>query len=351
VTPNTRYHARLRVTTADGVFVGPEASVLVADERFDWRVRESDRLRLHWYEGDDAFARRALAIGEEGVTKAEAFLGVRLPGKVDIFVYADQDPFRDAIGPASPENAAGVPFSSIQTFFALIRPEQIDSSWVDDVVPHELVHLVLDAAVGPGIDVPLWLNEGLAVYLSTGYTDSDRRRVRDAIRDRTLVPLDGLTGNFPADAEGARSIAAYAEAVSAVDFMVRSYGQERVAQLVAAFATQGVDEAFTTALGTDTASFQEAWLRSLDAPTPETFGPRPAPSGPLPADWQGPPPGAGLLPGETASPGPSSRPAAPAGSSAGDPLVTLAIAALVTVLTFLSLVAFLVGRRRGRPSP
>jgi hypothetical protein len=348
VTPNTAYHARLRVTTADGVFLGPEASVLVADQRFVWQVRESDRLRLHWYEGDDAFARRALRIGEDGVTHAEDFLGVRLGGKVDIFVYADQAPFRDAIGPGSPENAAGVPFSSIQTFFALIRPEQIDSSWVDDVVPHELVHLVLDAAIGPGIDVPLWLHEGLAVYLSSGNTDADRRTVRDAVRDRTLVPLDGLAGDFPSDAGGARSTAAYAEAVSAVDFMVRTYGQAAIARLVAAFATQGADAAFMSALGTDMTGFQVAWLASLDAATPQAYGPAAAARGPLPVDWQGPPPVAGLLPSESAMPTATAVLAAPASRPGGDPFITLALAAFVTLLTVVSIAAYLGARRRGR---
>jgi len=351
VTPNTLYRLRLRVTTEDGVFLGPEASILVADERFDWQVKESERLRLHWYEGGASFATRALRVGEDGVTKAEEFLGVRLASKVDIFVYADAAPFRDAIGPRSPENAAGVPFASIATFFALIRPEQIDSSWVGDVVPHELAHLVVDSAVGPGVAVPLWLNEGLAVYLATGDTAAYRQMVRDAVDDGTLVPLDGLTGNFPTNEAGDRSIAAYAESVSAVDFMVRTYGQERIARLVDAFESQGADDAFTAAFGVDTTEFEAAWLRSIDAPAPEAFGPQPAPAGPLPSDWLGPPPGAGLLPAETPSPGPAATPlpAAPPGQAAGDPTVALALLIATALLASLALGAAFIVRRRAGP--
>ena len=346
VPPNTLYRMRLRVTTDDGSFLGPEASVLVADERFDWQVRESDRLRLHWYEGGASFATRALRVGEEGVTKAEEFLGVRLDSKVDIFVYADADAFRDAIGPRSPENAAGVPFASIATFFALIRPEQIESLWVGDVVPHELAHLVLESAVGPGVAVPLWLNEGLATYLGSGETAAYRRMVRDAVDDGTLVPLDGLTGNFPTNDGGERSIAAYAEAVSAVDFMVREYGEERIARLVEAFSSQGADDAFTAALGVDTAEFGAAWLRSVDAPAPEAFGPQPAPAGPLPPDWLGPPPVAGQLPPEPtpiATPLPAAPPAAPEGG------IDIALVLLLgTGLLAAVALAAAVARARGR---
>jgi hypothetical protein len=352
VTPNTLYKARLRVTTADGVFLGPEASVLVSDARFHWNVRESNRLRLHWYSGGADFATRALRVGEDGVTHAEAFMGVHLPTKVDIFVYADEAPFRDAIGPGSPENAAGVPFSGIATLFALIRPEQIDSSWVGDVVPHELTHLVLGAGIGPGVDVPLWLNEGLAVYLSTGDTEANRQMVRNAIRDGTLVPLDGLVGNFPTNAQGDRSIPAYAEAVSAVDFMDRTYGQPKIAKLIEGFATEGADEAFTNALGVDPATFGTQWLESLGASAPKVYGPQPAPSGPLPSDWLGPPPVAGLVPAASptaapsaAAPGPSGGGGQGSGASAVALVLLLATALLATTALGAALL------QRGRRTP
>jgi hypothetical protein len=352
VTPNTLYKARLRVTTVDGIFVGPEASVLVSDERFHWNVRESDRLRLHWYSGGADFAARALRVGEDGVTHAEAFMGVHLPTKVDIFVYADEGPFRDAIGSGSPENAAGVPFSGIATLFALIRPEQIDSSWVGEVVPHELTHLVLGAGTGPGVQVPLWLNEGLAVYLSRGDTNADRQMVRDAIRDGTLVPLDGLAGNFPTNAQGDRSIAAYAEAVSAVAFMDRTYGQPSIAKLIGGFATVGAEDAFMDALGVDQATLGSQWLQSLGVRTPKVYGPQPAPPGPLPSDWLGPPPVAGQVP--TASPTAAPSAAEPGtngggGEGQGASAVALGILLVTVLLATAALAAAILQRRRRTP--
>ena len=352
VTPNTLYKARLRVTTADGVFVGPEASVLVSDDRFHWNVRESDRLRLHWYSGGTAFASQALRVGEDGVTHAEDFMGLRLPSKVDIFVYADEAPFRDAIGQGSPENAAGVPFSGIATLFALIRPEQIDSSWVGEVVPHELTHLVLGAGIGPGVDVPLWLNEGLAVYLSRGDTDGDRQTVRDAISSATLVPLDGLAGNFPTDAQGDRSLAAYAESVSAVAFMDRTYGQARIARLIGGFETAGAEAAFMNALGVDPATFASQWLHSLGAIPTKVYGPQPAPSGPLPSDWLGPPPVAGLVPAASPSAAPSAAAPAPggeAGQGPGTSAVALGLLLATVLLAAAAIAAALLQRRRRTP--
>ena len=47
--------------------VGPAASMLYADERFEWQTVTGDIVRVHWYEGGQAFGERALQIGEEAV--------------------------------------------------------------------------------------------------------------------------------------------------------------------------------------------------------------------------------------------------------------------------------------------
>ena len=109
---------------------------------------------------------------------------------------------------------------------------------------------------------PRWLNEGLAVYLSEGYgargaRASERRRPR-----RQLIPLDGLSGQFPTTPE--RFFLAYAESVVAVDYLVRTHGQDALVELIGSYA-DGVtdDEAFKAAIGQDVAAFDAAWLADL----------------------------------------------------------------------------------------
>jgi hypothetical protein len=117
---------------------------------------------------------------------------------IDFFIYADQDKFYDALGPATRENVGGEAHADIRTMFALITPGEINDSWVSIVVPHELTHLVFDTATkNPYHEPPHWLNEGLAVYLSQGYDSSDRNLVENAAKDGSIMPLDGLVGAFP----------------------------------------------------------------------------------------------------------------------------------------------------------
>ena len=132
------------------------------------------------------------------------------------------------------------------------------------VVPHELVHLVFDTATeNPFNQPPHWLNEGLATYLSEGYSNDDRRRVSNAVDRGTLLPLSALANGFPSDREELFYLG-YAEGTSAIDFFVRTYGQEKLVELVRSYATgETDDEAFTAATGADYGAFEAAWLADL----------------------------------------------------------------------------------------
>ena len=298
ILPNTPVSARWRITPEDGdPVLGPEADALYSDERFQWQTVRGDIVRVHWYEGDATFGQHALEIGEKAVEETSRLLGVTETDPIDFFVYADQDEFYDALGPGTRENVGGQANAEIRTLFALITPREIDDPWVDVVVPHELVHLVFDTAVSnPYHFPPRWLNEGLAVYLSEGYKASDRSAVESAARGGQLVPLDGLTGQFPT---GAGFFLAYAESVSAVDFLIRTHDQDALVSLIKSYANGLTDdEAFQAAIGMDTAAFNDAWLADLDAVAPVRHGPQPAPPGPRPSAW-----GAAGGPAATSAPG------------------------------------------------
>ncbi len=284
--PNTLVEARWRLRSADGTsHLGPAVEVRYEDDRFSWRTVVGDIVSVHWYEGSEAFALRALDIGEAAVGEAEALLGVTETDPIDFFVYADQASFYDALGPGTRENVGGQANAEIRTLFALITPDEIDDPWVGVVVPHELVHLVFDTAVSnPYHFPPRWLNEGLASYLSEGYKPSDRRAVEAAAQDGSLIPLDGLVGQFPTTREG--FFLAYAESVSALDHLISQYGEDAMVGLIRSYQ-DGVtdDEAFRAAIGMDVAAFNAEWFASLGAEVPDPVGPQPDPPGPLPAGW------------------------------------------------------------------
>jgi hypothetical protein len=285
VIPNSTMGFRFRVVTAGGSTLGPSASFTLQDTRYTWQTISGTHVRLHWYSGDRAFAEHALSVGDQAIDRVSAVLGVTETQPIDFFVYASADGLDGALGPGTSPSVAGRAVPEIRTLFAEIDPNQTDTSWVTTVVPHELTHLVFDTAThNPYHEPPLWLNEGLAVYESIGYDQDDQGRMRDAVASGTLLALTGLTGSFPTRQD--LFYLSYAEAVSAVDFFVRTYGQAHLVQLIRSYA-QGVtdDQAFQAAAGVDVAGFQAAWLNDLKTTLPAAVGPRQPAAGVLPPGW------------------------------------------------------------------
>jgi hypothetical protein len=311
--PNTTVGARWRVTLADGTTeIGPQVTTTYADTSHPWKTKTGNVVRIHWYEGSDAFADRALQIGDDAIAKAASLLGVTETEPVDFFVYGSQDDFYGAAGPGTRENVGGFALPEIRTLFALITPEEIDASWVATVVPHELTHLVFDTAVtNPYHYPPRWLNEGVAVYLSEGNASDYRRDLKKGVADGRILPLGALTTQFPTTAD--QFFLAYAESVSAVAYIVDTYGQDALVKLIRAYA-DGVsdDEAFRTGLGVTLADVEAGWLASIGAAAPERAGPLPAPGGAVPSDWTG-------QSGTVASPAPASAPPEAASPAASPP--------------------------------
>lgn len=341
--PNTTIVEQWVAFTSGGASVSSrELPVLYSDTTHDWKSVKGDLMTVHWYDGDDAFARRALAIGEKAIRDTSALLGVAERDPVDFFIYGDDASFRAALGPGTRENVGGQAHADIRTLFALITPDAINDAWVGVVIPHELVHLVFDTAVrNPYRFPPRWLNEGLAVYLSEGNTSSDQGRVANAVRSKDLIPLDALGGQFPTDVD--KTYLAYAESVSAIDYLVRTDGSSTLYRLVLGYK-DGLtdDEAFARALGTDLAGFESGWLNELGAEAPVRYGPQPAPPGPLPADWGGS--GQVSIPGAP-SPALTPTPGASSSEGGGDVGQLYLSVALVVVAVGLGLA---LARRRSR---
>lgn len=347
VFPNTPVELGFRLTFEDGHTVdSPTTTHLYADDRFTWKTLVGTVVRVHWTEGNSAFGQKLLDVGEQAIKNATSLLGVEETTPIDFYVYADRTAFYDVIGKGLQENVGGLALPEIRTLFANIGSSNADDPWVSVVVPHELTHIVFGTATQNPYHEPLhWLNEGLAVYLAQGYDAGARSNVAASAQAGDLMPLSALVQQFPASAD--RFSLAYDEAVSAIDFMVRTYGREALVKLIRGYA-DGVsdDAAFTAALGVDTKGFEAAWLADLGISAPVPFGPVPAPIGALPPGWSG-------TPGQTGQPGPIAtvRPGgspAPASTDDGSGIVWVVVGVFAIVLV-VGLLFVARGLSRGNP--
>ena len=142
-----------------------------------------------------------------------------------------------------------------------------------DTMIHEATHLLVhQAAPSPLARVPAWLNEGLAMQ----FEDRSIVRsatVRGAARSGRLLSLKNM-GSVPGRSRDISLF--YAQAWSVVDYMIDTYGTERIPVLLGTLNMgKRIDEALPLVYGLSVEELDEEWRNDLLGVTP--IAPRPDP--------------------------------------------------------------------------
>jgi len=222
---------------------------------------ENSRFVIRYAAGDEGLAaeleRESLRIRERGI----ADIGVDFAEKTEICLCPTLEAFREAQpgGTWIPLWAIGVAYPA-QNVIVLRSPRAAKGSRIDvvDVFAHEFSHIALGRAL-VGVTVPVWLNEGLAMYEAREWTFSRISVLtRASLMDR-LIPLPVLTLSFPAE-EGAAELA-YAESFMFVSFLINKVGREAFHRLIRDYTRYGdLEGALRRGTGMNIADLEERWL-------------------------------------------------------------------------------------------
>lgn len=133
-----------------------------------------------------------------------------------------------------------------------------DRAWLKRVLRHEFVHALLHDHQGVNNNaLPTWLNEGLAMQLSSDHWPDVDELTRSEISFMPLATLEGSWANLSADAASV----AYLEADSATHYMVSRYGMHEVQQLLGRLKKkQTLAAAIQAELSLSYDQFQSRWL-------------------------------------------------------------------------------------------
>ena len=130
-----------------------------------------------------------------------------------------------------------------------------------DTMVHEITHLLLDEAIyRPGARLPVWFNEGFAMY----FEPSGNRRsntLLQAIRNNQLLPPHSLT-RIPGNPEDVEVF--YAQAWSLVDYMISVNGENYIADLIRSVNEgKNFEESLIEVYGKSTEELEEEWRADL----------------------------------------------------------------------------------------
>jgi hypothetical protein len=293
------------------------------DDRHPWQKLSNDRLTLYWYDGGQSLGQALFDQANKTLDKIETDAGVKVKMPIKIFIYGSYNDFHDAIAVGSQEWTGGEAFTDQGVVVIGVSPKDLEYGLV--ATPHELTHLVIHQATKNsfGGDMPRWLDEGLAVYMS-GEIDAPWRGFRGmvaaAAKAGQLMTLQTLSSPFPADP--GQALLAYGESSLVVEFIIKHYGKDAMAKLLDEFHQGSTyDDALKQALGVDTHGLDNAWRQSIGVPplqnsaaqaTPPAAQATLVPAAPTAAVTAATPAPAAPPGGAQATPAPAAPTAAPA---------------------------------------
>ncbi len=250
------------VTDAGGDKVKTDpAGIPIEDNRYDWRSLTEGKVRLYWYKGNDSFAGELMAAAQGALVRLAEDTGAELEKPAKIYVYASSQDLRGSmIFPQ--EWTGGVAFTRYGIIAIGIAPGSLD--WGTRAIAHELTHLVIhQVTFNPYNDLPTWLDEGLAMNSEGEMEPSFASILNKAAAEDNLVSVQSLSSPFSAYAE--ESSLAYAQSYSLVAFLIDSYGQDRMFELLNIFRQgSSYDEALERVYDFDMDGLDALWQASLE---------------------------------------------------------------------------------------
>ena len=248
------------VTLTNGqVLKSERSSLYYEDNRFKWRTRASADFRVHWVEGDDAFAQSLLDVAELGLENIQKLLPLKQNEPVEIYAYASAQEMRVAVQTLGKSwvGAHTDPDLGVMVVSLPRGPEQ--RLEMERQVPHELMHLLLFQWLGVGYgNLPAWFNEGLASVAELYPNPDYLTLLNKALNDNKLLPIASLCQIFPRDASGA--FLAYAQSTSFTRYLHQQFGSTGLEKLAKAYADGlSCERGVQTALGSTLPQLERRW--------------------------------------------------------------------------------------------
>jgi hypothetical protein len=251
--------------------VSDQKTIIWLDAVHSWQTITSGQLRLHWYGKDKTFAKEMLNAGVEGLDRNAKQSGLKTDAPVDIYVYPNYNDLRDAIlYESSWVGGEAFPDENI----VIMGTSGSDSNWDKNTVIHELTHVLVGHLTFSCLSyVPQWLNEGLAVYSEGPLDPQFQEPLTQATQADKLLTVRSISGAF--SEVSSKADLSYAESFSIVNFLISTYGEEKMTALLVALRDGATtDEALTQTYGFNIDGLETQWRKSIGA-QPEAVSAQP----------------------------------------------------------------------------
>lgn len=232
--PGTELRVWWRLTDATGeAFDTIVETIRYVDDSHDWESLEGENATLYYYDVRQSRAAGWLDEAESALEKIQSDLGIALVSPVDIYVYRNEGDMSAALATRSDDYDARVTTLgvAVDEDTLILLGSQSD---LELTMAHELSHIVVGMATdNPYAGLPRWLDEGLAMLAEGELPRQNAVALKLGISRDELLSVRSMT-SYSGRADQVDLY--YGECYSVVDFMIETYGRDKMTELLQVFA-------------------------------------------------------------------------------------------------------------------
>ncbi len=200
------------------------------------------------------FSEQVSQILEQGYDKASAYFQTDIAAKVEVYVTSSAAEFDQLVGSHLPDWSVACAIPD-QNLIVLKSPDQFHyRKNLDEVLRHELAHIFLGYYTAE-YRLPLWMNEGFAVWFSEKWGWGERILVARAVLTGSIFSLNQIDSlHF---FQESKAQLAYALGFLAVSHLEAEYGEGAFRRVLDHYSqTRDWNQAFLAVTGLNYAGFE-----------------------------------------------------------------------------------------------
>lgn len=187
--------------------------------------------------------------------------------RVAIFLYPDHEQFIKETGQPEWSSGSVIRHKNLYATRIILSYRQ-ENGFLDGVLAHEISHLMIRDFIGVGVDIPVWLDEGIAQLNEKNKKRWARYFLKPQLKENKFIPfVEIMTYNVYKETDTFRVAFFYAQTVSMVDFLIDKYGSQNFGQLCSELKKgKSFEEALINAYAGFISSlddYEKKWLRYM----------------------------------------------------------------------------------------
>jgi len=233
------------------------------DSIYDWKTLISENIFLHWYRGSEEYNRDFMSAAEAAREILRNDVGAWPGQEIHLYIYGSNQDMKDALV-GEPDWIGGLSFGENQRTI-IIGIDRRNEEWGKSTIAHELAHTAVDSIMGGCYaTIPLWLNEGIAMYTEGDLDEEFVGVFADAVYYDSLFSLRSISYQYQY-VDGDPTLT-YAESYSVVRYLIEEYGNLKIHQLLQMLGEgYTYDKALLAAFGVDMDGLEDAWRSAIGA--------------------------------------------------------------------------------------